>query len=517
MSAPSLHHSNATRVGGWALIVAAIAFMGVFSYLAVTFDYPDVLDGDGGTVLPRLLSLGTPGRAVWAFYGMLPWLLLPAGLGAHAALRTGATSHGRAALVLAVVSAFAMSLGLLRWPSIHWALAGHLASATTPGAREGILATFDGLNAFLGQYVGEFVGELALNLFFLCIGLGMRRVEAFPRWAGIAGVLAALTGLVAMWRNVTPLVRGVAEVENYLLPAWMVILGVLLVRFRSPADDAATLHERKEHGPRPLWAGAVILALVLPVARPAVAQQAVPEATPISGFLVLGAGVVPEFPGAGDLQAIPFLGGRIEKGRRYITIEGITARLNVLGSRHLEFGPVLNLTFGRDSIGASGFVAALPSRELSIEVGGFAALAWSGVLRGGDEVRVMLQAARGVNDVHDGWLGSVSLGWIAPLSPRLFVTTRVGIGLMSDTFADTYFSVSASSAEASGLPAYAAAGGIMDAGVSGSATYALSRHWALSGAVSYRRLLGDAGSSPIVEDAGSANQIVAALGVGYVF
>jgi outer membrane scaffolding protein for murein synthesis (MipA/OmpV family) len=42
-------------------------------------------------------------------------------------------------------------------------------------------------------------------------------------------------------------------------------------------------------------------------------------------------------------------------------------------------------------------------------------------------------------------------------------------------------------------------------------------HRALSGAVRYRRLLRNAGSSPIVEDAGSANQIVAALGVGYLF
>jgi outer membrane scaffolding protein for murein synthesis (MipA/OmpV family) len=513
-----VRHSNATRLGGWALIVAAIAFMAVFSYLAATFDYPDVLDGDGASVLPRLLALGAAGRAVWAFYGMLPWLLLPAGVGAYSALRNGARSYGLAALILAVSSAFAMSLGLLRWPSIHWALAGHLASATSPGAREAILATFDGLNAFLGQYLGEFVGELTLNLFFLCIGLGMRRVEAFPRWAGIAGVVAALVGLVAMWRNVTPFVRGVAEVENYLLPAWMVILGVLLVRFRPAADGAAASeHGRNAHGPRPLRAGLVALALLLPIARPVTAQQAADEATPVSGLVVVGAGVVPEFPGAGDLQAIPFIGGRIEKGRRYLAIEGITARLNVLGSRHLEFGPVLNLTFGRDSIGASGSVAALPSRDLSIEVGGFAALAWNGVLRGGDEVRVMLQAARGVNDVHEGWLGSVSVGWIAPLSPRLLVTTRFGIGLMSDAFADAYFSVSAASAEASGLPTYAAAGGIMDVGASGSASYALSRHWALSGVVSYRRLLGDAGSSPIVEDAGSANQAVAALGVGYVF
>lgn len=33
------------RVGGLALIVGAIAFMAVFSFLATRFDYPTILDG----------------------------------------------------------------------------------------------------------------------------------------------------------------------------------------------------------------------------------------------------------------------------------------------------------------------------------------------------------------------------------------------------------------------------------------------------------------------------------------
>ena len=96
------------------------------------------------------------------------------------------------------------------------------------------MAVFDGLNAYLGQYIGEFVGELTLNLFFLCAALGMRRAGGFPRWAAVGGTVAAAFGLVGMWRNVTPLVAGVAEVENYVLPVWMIVLGVLLVRARAP-------------------------------------------------------------------------------------------------------------------------------------------------------------------------------------------------------------------------------------------------------------------------------------------
>ena len=56
---------NAIRFGGLALIAGALAFLGVFSYLAVAFNYPDVLDGPAATVLPALLATGTTGRVVW--------------------------------------------------------------------------------------------------------------------------------------------------------------------------------------------------------------------------------------------------------------------------------------------------------------------------------------------------------------------------------------------------------------------------------------------------------------------
>ena len=42
-----------------------------------------------------------------------------------------------------------------------------------------------------------------------------------------------------MWRNVTPAVQLVADANNYLLPAWMIGLGVWLVRAaRGGASDA---------------------------------------------------------------------------------------------------------------------------------------------------------------------------------------------------------------------------------------------------------------------------------------
>ena len=68
------------RVGGAFLIGGALAFMGVFAFLAARFNYPQVLDGNAAQVLPNLLATGTTGRAVWAIYGFLPLIWIPAGV-----------------------------------------------------------------------------------------------------------------------------------------------------------------------------------------------------------------------------------------------------------------------------------------------------------------------------------------------------------------------------------------------------------------------------------------------------
>ena len=42
-----------------------------------------------------------------------------------------------------------------------------------------------------------------------------------------------------MFRNVTAAVAPVAAVNNYLLPAWMIVFGVVLARWREPMESEA--------------------------------------------------------------------------------------------------------------------------------------------------------------------------------------------------------------------------------------------------------------------------------------
>lgn len=215
--------------GGLCFIVGAIAFVAVFGYLAANFDYPTVLDGSAAEVLPRLRAGGETMRGIWALYAVLPLLLIAGAVGTAQALPS---SPGRATLgaVFATVGSLAMCLGLMRWPTVNWALAEAWESAG-PDAQHALAAVFSGLNLYLGNAIGEFLGEVCLGVFFLLSGLAMRVERGFPAWLGTAGAVFALLFIVGAFRNVAPQVQPLADVNNTLLPLWLIVLGVAIIRF----------------------------------------------------------------------------------------------------------------------------------------------------------------------------------------------------------------------------------------------------------------------------------------------
>ncbi|MDZ7630278.1 MAG: DUF4386 family protein [Gemmatimonadaceae bacterium] len=225
------------RLAGLSLLLAAVGFIAVFTALAGSFDYPDILDQPAGEVLPRLLGLGARGRAIWALHAAIPLLLVPAAAGlssVHDAVRHRHVV--RMAAALAILSAFSMMLGLVRWPSVQWELARAWSAASA--AERGTLTTlFDGANMMLGRFIGEFFGELFLNLAFVLFSVVAWSDRRLPRWVSAFGVSAGVIGLVAMWRNVTPAVSLVADVNNAILPAWLIVWGVALVRENRPAGQ----------------------------------------------------------------------------------------------------------------------------------------------------------------------------------------------------------------------------------------------------------------------------------------
>jgi hypothetical protein len=105
----------------------------------------------------------------------------------------------------------------------------------SPEARVAIDAVFRGLNVYLGNFVGEFLGELSLNAFFILSGTAFLR--AGRKQVGYGGVAVGAIGMLAAFRNVTSVVGPIADVNNYVLPVWLIVMGVVLLRGRAVSPD----------------------------------------------------------------------------------------------------------------------------------------------------------------------------------------------------------------------------------------------------------------------------------------
>jgi Domain of unknown function (DUF4386) len=223
------------RVAAVLVALGSIGFIAVFTHLKAVFGYPDVLDLGAAEVLPRLRAGGEGLRVVWLIYAALPLTLIAGGIGSMPLLEDGGgrglARLGAAAAALAGVT---MLIGLARWPSIHWTLAAKWASASAE-QRETYAVLFDATNRYLGNLLGELLGELALAGWLACIGTALRRSDRRAAGVVLLGA-AALIGIGAL-RQLTTLVDPIATLANAVLPIALVMSSVMLWQHARPYGE----------------------------------------------------------------------------------------------------------------------------------------------------------------------------------------------------------------------------------------------------------------------------------------
>lgn len=234
------------------------------------------------------------------------------------------------------------------------------------------------------------------------------------------------------------------------------------------------------------------------------------------GYLTVGVSATPEYEGSPDQQIIPFVAGRYDFGDRSVALEGLTVRADLLSSPDWEAGPAASYTFGRDK-DVDTVVRFLPEIDGAVEAGGYVAYNWLPETPDGTSARLSLQAVQDISDAHDGWILTSAFGVSRPLSDRFQIGAEISASIVSDDYAETYFSVDPAGALATGLAPYSAEGGLKDIGLSLSSAWAATETWSLTGYTGYKRLLGDAADSPIVADAGDENQFTVGVGIGRSF
>ncbi|MEN7538218.1 MipA/OmpV family protein [Aurantiacibacter flavus] len=253
-----------------------------------------------------------------------------------------------------------------------------------------------------------------------------------------------------------------------------------------------------------------------PGATVSTAQKRTDDSSDPSGFIGLGGAIIPKYDGSESYKPSPFVIGNVEWKGLDLQFRGKSARLDVISSDAVQFGPVLVLRSGRDQPDGDGRVALLPGIDDAVEVGAFAGYRFGGDATGEGEVAITFTALKDVSDTHDGFLASAQISYAVLRGKGFTLDVDAETTYGDKKYTRTYFGVTPEQAEISGLDPYRPGAGLQDVSAGLTAGVHLSGRWGLIGRLGGSYYVGDAKDSPIVDE-GSKFQGMAALGLTFRF
>ena len=221
-----------------------------------------------------------------------------------------------------------------------------------------------------------------------------------------------------------------------------------------------------------------------------------------------GGAYAPDYEGSDDYEFQPFPFASITYDD-FIFIEGTSLGVNLLNFDGFKAGPIARYGFGRDE-DDNNALDGLGDVDASVELGGFLKYEvgiWSAALT----------VAQNIAGGHDGLVAEASTGFAVPLTETLRSSVEASATWADGNYMESYFGVSSSQSAKSGLSPFDAGGGFKDVGITLGLDYMITDSIGIGSRAQYKRLLGDAADSPIVDDKGSADQFISSLFLTYRF
>jgi outer membrane protein len=223
-----------------------------------------------------------------------------------------------------------------------------------------------------------------------------------------------------------------------------------------------------------------------------------------------GVGLAPDYEGSEDYDAVPIPYVSV-RWANHMSINwlGSKAKVNLIPSPIWRGGVVGEYIPERDDVD-NDRVDNLEDVDTSVMLGGFLGFQygnWSA------DIEAMADAADG----NDGAIVRLNGGYRIPIDQTWSLSLGAFTTWADDDYMQAYFEIDAADSARSGLSTFNADSGFKDVGLNLVASYKPWEHWGFMGLVSYKRLLGDAEDSPVVDDEGDANQFSGGVLVFYKF
>ena len=226
--------------------------------------------------------------------------------------------------------------------------------------------------------------------------------------------------------------------------------------------------------------------------------------------LGLGFGIVPDYEGSSDYTAVPlpYLSMRFANNMSVLWVAN-KARANLVPSGNWMAGPLVEYIRSRADVD-NNRVDKMKNVDAALMMGGFVGYRI-------ERFTFTLEAMADVASGNDGTLVRLKGSYHLPIDEEWSALFIVYTTWADSDYMDAYFGIDGADSRRSGLKKYDADSGIKDVGFVVPVTYSPYEHWSFMGALGYKRLVGDAEDSPVVDKEGEANQFLAGAFVIYKF
>ena len=228
----------------------------------------------------------------------------------------------------------------------------------------------------------------------------------------------------------------------------------------------------------------------------------------------LGVGATPDYEGGDDYEAVPIPVVQTHRGPLSAELIGLHATSNLFDNPNWRIGPSFNFRQGYGDVD-NNRVDSLTDRGSSFEIGAKGGYQFD--LQDDASLDLAFEVLADVSSGHEGSLFTPSVDYSRPLNPRWKLGLGANITYADGNYMSHYFSINRSDSQRSGLKNFDADADFKDTAVHASLSWMWTKRWHVHGLAQYKRMLGDAEDSPIVDDVGDEDQFFGAVAITYTW
>jgi len=226
---------NREKTIGLLLIAGAIGVFIPYTILTMTFEYPDILRQDPGTILTKFHEGGSSLVLTWWAFAILGLSLLIAYIliGQKFENKLGFI---RWVTIIGVISGIVQIIALLRWVFVIPVIANNYVSAGDVAVKNAAISSFQTVHQFGGVLLGEHLGQLFTITWTVMISRAFMKLNFLPQWISWLGIIASVIYLLAQAELFATVIPGfpvwdmAGFIGSTLWLAWLIIVGIMFFK-----------------------------------------------------------------------------------------------------------------------------------------------------------------------------------------------------------------------------------------------------------------------------------------------